>query len=348
MEYSVDLQDGWNLVGNPHLCIYELENLRFMVNGNVYRFGEMVNQGLVSNAVFTFKEGRYQLAERIEPFEAFYIKYYGSDQLVSQINFLPYWESYDVTPPAPQSFIDLMAQTSSGADWVRVGTHEYIDTEVGFKLNLPKAPKPPFEMPRLSVIYPVPLAKTTQEYHSFYKNPMIISDEIEEHVYYDLILELDNTDPVTFSWGESTLPEDWQVGFFIGDQEYYSISTEDLVFEPTEAGSYSCVIRLSNYQVPNDRPVAAMIGKPLAYPNPFNPDVNIAFSLSKAGNVSVDVYNIRGQKVRNLSSGAMQAGNHTLHWNGRDRYGRSVASGLYFVRVNSGKHNQTVKVMLMK
>ena len=347
-EYSVDLHDGWNLIGNPHLCVYELENLRFNVNGNIYRFGEMVNQGLVSNAVFSFKEGRYQLVERIEPFEAFYIKYYASDQVVSQVNFFPYFESHDVTPPTPQSFIDLMAETSSGADWVRVGTHEYIDTEVGFKINLPKPPKPPFEMPRLSVIYPVPLAKTTQEYHGFFQSPMVISDEIEQHLYYELILELDNTDPVTFSWGENLLPDDWQVAFFIGDQEYYTISTEDLVFTPTEAGSYNCTIRLSNYQVPNERPVLAMIGKPLAYPNPFNPDVNIAFSLRQAGNVSVDVFNIRGQKVRNLSSGAMQAGNHTLHWNGRDSHGSSVASGVYFVKIQSGKHSQAVKVMLMK
>ena len=348
LEYSVDLQDGWNLVGNPHFCVYEPENLRFNVNGNIYRFGEMVNQGLVSNAIFTFKDGRYQLAERIEPFEAFYVRYYASDQVASQINFFPYWESYDVTPPLAQSSIDLIATAANGVDWVRVGSHEYIDTEVGFKLNLPKAPKPPIEMPRLYVVQPDSTAKSDQEYHSFFHNPMTVSDEVEEHLYYDLVLDVSNTDPVTFSWGESTLPASWQVAFFIEDLAYYSISPDELVFEPTEAGIYNCSIRLSNYQVPNDRPVAAMIGKPLAYPNPFNPDVNIAFSLHKAGNVSVDVYNIRGQKVRNLSKGAMQAGNHTLHWNGKDRQGRSVASGVYLVRIQSGKHSQSVKVMLMK
>ncbi|MGI6197800.1 MAG: T9SS type A sorting domain-containing protein [Candidatus Cloacimonadaceae bacterium] len=348
-EFSVDLQDGWNLIGNPHLCIYDLESLRFIVNGKTYRFGEMVNQGLVSNAIYVFKEGRYQLAEQIEPFEAFYIKYYASDQVVSQVNFFPYWESYDVTPPLAQSCIDLFAETGSGVDWVRVGTHDYIDTEVGFRLNLPKAPEPPFDMPRMYLnVETDPTGRMDHIFQSLYKSPLETDETIQQIIEYSVVLDLPNTDPVTFSWGENTLPENWQIGFFIEDNVFYNTHVNDLVFEPAEAGVYECIIRLSNYIVPSDRPVVAMIGKPLAYPNPFNPDVNIAFSLAKAGNVSVDVYNIRGQKVRNLSSGAMQEGNHTLHWNGKDKHGRNVASGVYFVMINSGKHSQSVKVMLMK
>ncbi len=85
-----------------------------------------------------------------------------------------------------------------------------------------------------------------------------------------------------------------------------------------------------------------------AWPNPFNPDVNIAFNLASGTSVKVEVFNIRGQKVASLSDGKMAGGRHTLVWNGKDSTGRNVGSGLYFARVRTPQKTQTVKMMLMK
>ena len=347
-EYFIDLEDGWNLIGNPHLCEYELVNLRFNVNGKVYSFGDMVAQELISPAIYVFKEGRYHLTKVIKPFEAFLIRYYASPLVFSQVDFLPYWEAYDTTPPLAQSSIDLFAQTQDGADWIRVGTHDYVNTELSFKLNLPKAPEPPFAMPRFTVIDPIPSLRPDQEYQSFFKNPLDDGQNFEQEINFSLVLELPTTDPVTFSWGDNTLPQQWQVAFYIDNMVYHDGSLNELIFVPQEAGTYQCSIRLSNYIVSNDNPIAALISKPLAYPNPFNPNVNIAFSLNKSSPVSVDVYNVKGQKVRNLQNGTMNQGQHSLTWNGKDGNGKEVASGIYMVRILSGKSSQAIKVMMMK
>jgi|GEM_PF-6044129 len=84
------------------------------------------------------------------------------------------------------------------------------------------------------------------------------------------------------------------------------------------------------------------------WPNPFNPDTNIRFSLASEGNAELRVYNIRGQLVKTLVSGAQSAGAHEVTWHGRDDHDRPVASGVYLLRLSAGGHEQTQKVLLLK
>ncbi|MDD2506823.1 MAG: S8 family serine peptidase [Candidatus Cloacimonetes bacterium] len=102
--------------------------------------------------------------------------------------------------------------------------------------------------------------------------------------------------------------------------------------------------------VPNSDQVAEINSTTLygAYPNPFNPTTNISFSLKDAGEVSLDIYNQKGQKVRSLLKGILPSGKHQMVWNGTDDNGNGVASGLYFYRMKSGKYSSTRKMILMK
>lgn len=84
------------------------------------------------------------------------------------------------------------------------------------------------------------------------------------------------------------------------------------------------------------------------YPNPFNPSTTIAFSIPGAGDVKLCVYNIKGQKVKELLNGNMAKGHHKIVWNGRDRNNRSVSSGIYFLKLESGGNTSVRKAMLMK
>ena len=84
------------------------------------------------------------------------------------------------------------------------------------------------------------------------------------------------------------------------------------------------------------------------YPNPFNPETTIAFSTKESGQVSLDIYNIKGQKVRTLINDHRDAGSHKIVWNGKDDNGKSVASGVFFYRMKSGKYSSTKKMILMK
>lgn len=84
------------------------------------------------------------------------------------------------------------------------------------------------------------------------------------------------------------------------------------------------------------------------YPNPFNPSTKIEFTLPKASRVTLEVYDLLGQKVRTLAYGHMAAGRHSVSWNGADDAGRQVASGTYFYRLNAGSTFETRKMMLIK
>jgi len=84
------------------------------------------------------------------------------------------------------------------------------------------------------------------------------------------------------------------------------------------------------------------------YPNPFNPRTLIAFELAEAGPVTIEIYNIRGQKVNTLVNTDMVSGKHQVEWNGTDKYGRKVASGIYQYRLITQDKSITRKMLLMK
>lgn len=83
-------------------------------------------------------------------------------------------------------------------------------------------------------------------------------------------------------------------------------------------------------------------------PNPFNPTTTIVFANKKAGNVQINIYNIKGQKVKTLVSDYYSAGNHSIVWNGKDDKNQSVASGTYFYRMTTDGYQNTKKAILLK
>lgn len=83
-------------------------------------------------------------------------------------------------------------------------------------------------------------------------------------------------------------------------------------------------------------------------PNPFNPRTRIMFSLDRAERVNVGVYELTGKRVAVLADEQFAAGEHSLLWNGCDMTGRSVPSGTYLVRLDSGATACTQKLMLVR
>ena len=84
------------------------------------------------------------------------------------------------------------------------------------------------------------------------------------------------------------------------------------------------------------------------FPNPFNPTTQIAVDLPEAATTEITVWNIMGQKVATLYAGDLNAGHHTLNFDGRDSNGKQLTSGMYLYRVAAGKYNATKKMTLMK
>lgn len=84
------------------------------------------------------------------------------------------------------------------------------------------------------------------------------------------------------------------------------------------------------------------------YPNPFNSTTEIIYEIGSRSHVEITIYNSSGQRIRTLVDGVYEAGTHRISWNGEDRNGVVVSSGLYFVYMKAGGHIKSRKIVLLR
>jgi hypothetical protein len=84
------------------------------------------------------------------------------------------------------------------------------------------------------------------------------------------------------------------------------------------------------------------------HPNPFNPSTTIRYYLAVDCHVALDVYDIRGNSIARLAEAYQEKGVHAVAWNGRDRNGNEVSSGVYFYRLRAGKTEISKKMVLAR
>ena len=84
------------------------------------------------------------------------------------------------------------------------------------------------------------------------------------------------------------------------------------------------------------------------YPNPFNPETTIGFTIPKSEHVTLDIFNINGQKVRTLVDEVKPAGQYSVRWNATSNSGERVASGVYLYRLTAGEYSTSRKMTLLK
>lgn len=100
----------------------------------------------------------------------------------------------------------------------------------------------------------------------------------------------------------------------------------------------------ANEQIP-DTPVTFLEKN---YPNPFNPETTISFSLAEPGDVTIEIYNLRGQKVKTILNQYLDKGHHQIVWNGKNESNIPVGSGLYLYRMQVQDYAQTRRMILIK
>jgi len=124
------------------------------------------------------------------------------------------------------------------------------------------------------------------------------------------------------------------------------------VYDPETSGSRSVALDLRPYRFNHIRlgetsPARSELTS-THYPNPFNPETVIYYSLSQDSEVELTVYNIKGQRVTRLVKSEQPAGAHRVVWDGRDERGNPVSSGVYFYRLSAGELTEQRKMMLLK
>ncbi len=144
--------------------------------------------------------------------------------------------------------------------------------------------------------------------------------------------------------------------FSYGSRELNKKIKEYGIYEPEISKTEKGIIQIDNsrdcYYVSfkddqNNTPVPAKIGI-TNFPNPFNPETTLFFSLPNEQEIELTIYNLKGQKVRELAKGQFPSGNNSVVWNGKDDNGKQVGSGLYLYKFKT--HNKIIskKMLLLK
>ena len=160
-------------------------------------------------------------------------------------------------------------------------------------------------------------------------NGAVIEDSGWNQVEYDISGVADGQATVYIRWTMGTTDGSWQYsGWNIDDVELWAIDGGD------------------DLSAVGDVPASIMaLGN---YPNPFNPLTKVQFTLAKAGQASLNVYNMQGHLVRSLVNEDLSEGEHSYVWDGTDSAGRRVGSGVYFARLISGTQVVDHKMVLLK
>jgi subtilisin family serine protease len=105
--------------------------------------------------------------------------------------------------------------------------------------------------------------------------------------------------------------------------------------------NYLAPVRFSQQNIPKEFSLSA-------YPNPFNNTINIRYSVKKEQKLKISIFNILGEEIIKLNKGHNFQGSHLISWDGKDRSGNLVASGIYFVVLNSSKKLLNYKILLLR
>ena len=84
------------------------------------------------------------------------------------------------------------------------------------------------------------------------------------------------------------------------------------------------------------------------FPNPFNPTTEIVFTMARAGQAALRIYDGQGRLITTLLDGGVREGENRVTWDGRDTSGQAMATGVYFYRLVTENAVQARKMMLLK
>lgn len=104
------------------------------------------------------------------------------------------------------------------------------------------------------------------------------------------------------------------------------------------------VVSVDSDDIQSNRPATGFA----LYPNPFNGSITIAYNLQTTTQLVINIFNLKGEKVRTIFSGMQSEGNHVLRWNGKSDNSIQVASGVYFCRLTTNNYTQAIRITYIK
>ena len=114
-----------------------------------------------------------------------------------------------------------------------------------------------------------------------------------------------------------------------------------ILFTTTPPDQYSAVAEVPDY-IPQNYSMAPN------YPNPFNNSTKVSFEIAQKGFTELKVFDVNGRLINTLHAGSLSPGKYNRSWNGDDKNGSAVSSGVYFIQLKSGEYQHSIKTILLK
>jgi hypothetical protein len=205
------------------------------------------------------------------------------------------------------------------------------------------------------------MALDTEGNYTFYDTSLLITETVPAAPDAGFaILPLNQGLPRTYRFTDTSLGNVSSWSWNFGDGSTGTGATPQHIYQ--QAGLYPVTLTVTGpggtdslrvesavdtrTAVEDDTPVSFLLSPP--YPNPFNSQVSLRFTLLCEGQAALTVYDVCGRKVAQVSNGYFFPGEHQVVWDSRDSYGNEVSSGLYLFRLEAGGKSAFGKAMLMK
>jgi hypothetical protein len=346
----IPMHPGWNLIANPYPYTLDIRDIRYILNESNFTFHSMVMMRNLARSLFVYSDGRYEMASEISPYESFYIYSHSEDADELYANFIPYLMGPNTTELDINWIVHLQVeQASSDRDNIVLGVSPKASSSFDFHYDMPKPPHKPFDE-AISVYFPKDPVQDSlfayQELHWEFLYPFVGTSQ--QSKYWELEIEVPTDEAIELHPLFMNVPDNYTVKLYIDGNEYDIIHNNMITIDPTEAGIISGEIEVKNYTPVNADDILTIKQHFSNYPNPFNPETTITFYIPKHEQVKLDIYNIRGQKVKTLVDEPYESGIHQIVWEGKDKNDRRVSSGVYIYRLQTESYTATKKMMLLK
>ncbi len=168
-------------------------------------------------------------------------------------------------------------------------------------------------------------------------NPPTLADSVYSaiNIGYSYLMMQNNTGKFDYDGRYFSLKPSSMEKYLLMENDLLSLLTNDKSDNDPDHGNN-----------PNDLCPSMVLNN--NFPNPFNPSTTISFSIPTDAKVELEIFNIKGQKVRTLTKEVMTKGNHNVIWNGDNNSNQPVSSGIYFYKLTSGNQTITKKMIMIK
>lgn len=154
-----------------------------------------------------------------------------------------------------------------------------------------------------------------------------------------------NSDPVSgASYTDVALPDSGTYWYYVTAVFAGSYGGAESFASNTDSGSLENTTGADD----NKQSIPTQFFLSQNYPNPFNPVTSISYGLPKDADVKIEIFNVLGQNVRTLVDEHQTAGYKSVIWDGMDRSGARVSSGVYFYNIDAGNYRDSKKMLLLK